>query len=126
MKWSEQMRELISVDENFNQLELDATKKILTLNGEFLINTSTPYGNGTHVVEYSDYKRIIKKYPFFTDKKFLLGCIFKINRNGGYPEFSNTSVIEEYDNKIEIQATGTDEEAAIAGIEKVMKDSKLI
>ena len=29
-------------------------------------------------------------------------------------------------NKVEIQATGTDEEAAIAGIEKVMKDSKLI
>ena len=102
MKWSEQMRELISVDENFNQLELDADKHILTLNGEFLVNT-THYGDGTHVVEYSDYKRIIKKYPFFNDKKFLLGCIFKTGE-GDFTFFSNTSVIHEYIDKIVISA----------------------
>lgn len=103
MKWSEQMRELISVDENFNQLELDADKKILKLNGEFLVNTIN-YGDGTHVVNYSDYKRIIKKYPFFKDKKFLLGCIFKAKRGGEYTHYSNTSVIQEYYNRIEISA----------------------
>ena len=104
MKWSEQMRELISVDENFNQLELDADKKILKLNGEFLVNVNTPYNNGTHVVEYSDYKKIIKKYPFFNDKKFLLGCIFKAKRGGEYTHYTNTSTIQEYDNKIEVSA----------------------
>ena len=103
MKWSEQMRELISVDENFNQLELDADKKILTLNGDFLVNTIN-YGDGTHVVEYSDYKRIIKKYPFFKDKKFLLSCIFKVRRGGNFTHFSNTSIIKEYYNRIEILA----------------------
>ena len=104
MKWSEQMRELISVDENFNQLVLDADKKILTLNGEFLVNTKTPYNNGTHVIEYSDYKKIIKKYPFFKDKKFLLGCIFKVKGAGEFTDFSNTCVIQEYFNKIELLA----------------------
>ena len=104
MKWSEQMRELISVDENFNQLELDVDKKILTLNGEFLVKTNNPYGNGTYVIEYSDYKRIIKKYPFFEDKKFLLGCIFKARGDGNFTRFSNTSVLQEYYNKIIINA----------------------
>ena len=103
MKWSEQMRELISVDENFNQLELDADKKILKLNGAFLVNTIN-YGNGTHVIDYSDYKRIIKKYPFFKDKKFLLGCIFKTKRGREYTHYTNTSVIREYYNRIEISA----------------------
>ena len=103
MKWSEQMRELISVDENFNQLVLDADKKILLLNGEFLVNTINN-GDGTHVIESSDYKRIIKKYPFFEDKKFLLSCIFKARRGGEFTHYTNTSTIQEYDNRIEISA----------------------
>ena len=103
MKWSEQMRELLSVDENFNQLELDMDKKILKLNGTFLVNV-TGYSDGTHVVEYPDYKRIIKKYPFFKDKKFLLGCIFKSGEDTDCVCFSNTSVIQEYRDKFLIIA----------------------
>lgn len=105
MKWSEQMRVLQSEDEHYNQLELDTDKHILTLNGEFLVNT-THYNDGTHVVERSDYKRIIKKYPFFNDKKLLLGCIFKAGTEGFTDsiDFSKTSAIKVYTNKIIINA----------------------
>ena len=93
MKWSEQMRELISVDENFNQLVFNVNTKELFINGKFIAKTltypSTDVGPGgvypvpgvgtsaAYVVEYEDYKKIIKKYPSFTDVKFLLNCIIK-------------------------------------------------
>lgn len=102
MKWSEQMRELLSVDENFNQLELDMYKQIITINGEFL---TQPYDKQSHgessnpeyVIPYSEYERIIEKYPFFTDVKFLLNCIFK---SGIY--VTKTERIEKYSKRIEI------------------------
>ena len=82
MKWSEQMRELFSVDENFNQLKMDLGREELFINEEFIAKPVKGYipnvaGSATFVVSYEDYNKIIKKYPFFTDVKFLLNCIFR-------------------------------------------------
>ena len=77
MKWSEQMRELLSVDENFNQLEFDIVDECLKINREFLANAQLI--NTQYIIDYSDYLKIIEKYPCFTDIKLLLNCIFKDN-----------------------------------------------
>ena len=81
MKWSEQMRELISIDENFNQLKLNTIEEELLINEEFIAKATAGNlpGLGTsvaYIVTYEDYNKIIKKYPFFTDIKFLFNCIF--------------------------------------------------
>ena len=82
MKWSEQMRVLQSEDEHYNQLTLNINEKKLFINEEFIAKTSTGYipnlaTSSAHIVTYDDYHKIIKKYPFFTDIKFLFNCIFK-------------------------------------------------
>ena len=84
MKWSEQMRELISVDENFNHLKLDIVTEELFINEEFIAKPSRGQLPGlatsaTYIVTYENYNKIIKKYPFFTDIKFLFNCIFVNN-----------------------------------------------
>ena len=103
MKWSEQMRELLSVDEHYNQLEFDVDMKSLTINGEFIAKVTikqTPIvgTSTTYAVNYEDYKKIIKKYPFFTDVKFLLNCIFTTNFH-----YTKASEIYYYDDYILIQ-----------------------
>ena len=82
MKWSEQMRELISVDENFNQLKFNINTGQLLINEEVVAETSINAipklaTSSAYVVNYENYNKIIKKYPFFTDVKFLLNCIFE-------------------------------------------------
>ena len=80
MKWSEQMRELLSEDEHYNQLMCDVDTYTLYLNNKSIASLQ-PYsiksGVTIHALLYDDFKEIIKKYPFFTDIKFLLNCIFK-------------------------------------------------
>ena len=103
MKWSEQMRELISVDENFNQLEYDFNEYILSINGEFIAEALPKQVQDsertvTYIVQYKDYNKIIKKYPFFTDAKFLLNCIF----TGGI-HYTKAIEIKYGEDRIEIQ-----------------------
>ena len=105
MKWSEQMRELLSVDENFNQLEFDINTRNLTINGEFItkaVINQVPVEStsGSYAVNYEDYKKIIKKYPFFTDVKFLLHCVFKY-KEGDYEVLEKTKQV--YINETEIK-----------------------
>ena len=103
MKLSEQMRELLSVDENFNQLKLDMFEEELLINEEFIADADKGPLPGlatssAYIVTYEDYNKIIKKYPFFTDIKFLFNCIF-VN------DYIYTSVSEiyRYDGYIAIQ-----------------------
>ena len=103
MKWSEQMRELISVDENFNQLKFNFNTQELLINEEVVAKTSINVipdlaTSSSYVVNYEDYNKIIKKYPFFKDVKFLLNCIFE-----GAIHFTKVSEIYYYDDYIVIQ-----------------------
>ena len=103
MKWSEQMRVLLSEDEHYNQLKLDIEAENLFINEEFVAEAlRTAVSNlGTSsafVVKAEDYNKIIKKYPFFTDIKFLLNCIFKESMH-----FTKVSQIFYYDDYIVIQ-----------------------
>ena len=83
MKWSEQMCALDSVDEHYNQLLYDLDKNKLYINGE-MIAKSDSFSEGRELtIQYDKYKEIIKKYPFFTDIKFLLNCIFMWNSGNG-------------------------------------------
>ena len=80
MKWSEQMRELLSEDEHYNQLVYDVDASTLYINDKsiaFLEEYSLPQNMRIKALLYDEFKEIIKKYPFFTDIKFLLNCIFK-------------------------------------------------
>ena len=95
MKWSEQMRELQSVDENYNQLVYDVDNNKLYINGKFI----TDIDSGT--VSYNLAKEIKKKYPFFTDENFLLHCVFKA-KDGNNTVLDKTSYIIVHDNIIEI------------------------
>ena len=111
MKWSEQMRELISVDENFNQLQYDINTQILTINGEFIAKAvfkPVTETTSTYVVNYEDYNKIIKKYPFFTDLKFLLNCIFKTDFY-----FSKAGELYYYENYILIQNSKSEDSVVI-------------
>ena len=97
MKWSEQMRELLSVDENFNQLEFDIDTHNITINGEFIAKAvinqvPSETTSVSCAVNYKDYKKIIKKYPFFTDENFLLHCVFKYEE-GGYKVLEKTKYV---------------------------------
>ena len=103
MKWSEQMRVLQSEDEHYNQLKFNVDTNELLINGEIIAETvidavSGIGTSGAHVVSYEDYNKIIKKYPFFTDVKFLLNCIF----NSGF-YFTKAREIYYYDDYIVIQ-----------------------
>ena len=82
MKWSEQMRVLLSEDEHYNQLVYDANENVLYLNNKKLIADLKPNilengGDSVLCLFYDDAIEIMKKYPFFTDIKFLLNCIFR-------------------------------------------------
>ena len=82
MKWSEQMRVLNSEDEHYNQLKFNVDTKELLINEEVIakpVITQLPIiaTSVLYRVSYEDYIKIRKKYPFFTDVKFLLNCIFK-------------------------------------------------
>ena len=103
MKWSEQMRVLQSEDEHYNQLKLNVDTYELIINEEVIAKALNKPVSGVgrstaSVVSYEDYNKIIKKYPFFTDVKFLLNCIF----NSGF-SFTKASEIYYYDDYIVIQ-----------------------
>ena len=80
MKWSEQMRVLQSEDEHYNQLVYDKDTFTLYINDKAIAHLEEYSLQGNIRIKallYNDFKEIIKKYPFFTDIKFLLNCIFK-------------------------------------------------
>lgn len=79
MKWSEQMRELLSEDEHYNQLMYDTDTFTLYINNKSIADLQeyTLEQIPIHALLYDDFKKIIKKYPFFTDIKFLINCIIK-------------------------------------------------
>ena len=89
MKWSEQMRVLHSEDEHYNQLMYDTDESALYLNNKKLIdnlqlNIIENGGVPINCLFYDDAIEIIKKYPFFTDIKFLLNCIFRERISSGF------------------------------------------
>ena len=96
MKWSEQMRELLSEDEHYNQLVLDTDARELFINDKLVavLNDIDDVGS---TMEYYQFKEIIKKYPFFDDIKFLFNCIFKFDR-GNFIYYTKTNNIVK-DNK---------------------------
>ena len=72
MKWSEQMRVLLSEDEHYNQLVYDVNENALYINDELIATLDEQkclYPN-----KFLDLK---KKYPYIDDKNFLLNCLFK-------------------------------------------------
>ena len=78
MKWSEQMRVLQSEDEHYNQLVFYVSEGLLYINDVIVADVQNS------ILSYNDYKDIIKKYPFFSDKNFLLNCLFKSKTDNGY------------------------------------------
>lgn len=106
MKWSEQMRVLNSEDEHYNQLMFDITEKALFINGKKICNCDYEDAESNeqtmlYTVHYYDSNEFLKKYPFFTDEKFLLNCIF-INNLGDEKIFTRAIQITYFDNFIEI------------------------
>ena len=97
MKWSEQMRVLLSEDEHYNQLMYDVNENILYLNNKKLIHDLESYKLADDLTVkallYDDVEKIMKKYPFFTDIKFLLNCIIKekINSEICYAKIDSVS-----------------------------------
>ena len=80
MKWSEQMRVLLSEDEHYNQLVYDTDTFTLYINDKpiaCLEEYSLQENMRIKALLYDGVIEIMKKYPFFTDIKFLLNCIFK-------------------------------------------------
>lgn len=73
MKWSEQMRELLSEDEHYNQLIYDVNENALYIN-EKLIATLEENKS----LDPNKFLDLKKKYPYIDDKNFLLNCLFKI------------------------------------------------
>ena len=106
MKWSEQMRELQSEDEHYNQLIYDMDESKLYLNKK-LIAVLKPHilenGEGQQydikALFYDDTIEIIKKYPFFTDINFLLNCIITVNNTNGIDYSKTLGVIDEITNE---------------------------
>ena len=97
MKWSEQMRELLSEDEHYNQLMYNMTENALYINNKKLIHNLKPYRLADDLTVkallYDDVEKIMKKYPFFTDIKFLLNGIIKqkINSEIYYSKIDSVS-----------------------------------
>ena len=87
MKWSEQMRVLLSEDEHYNQLVYDVNENALYINDELIATLDEQkclYPN-----KFLDLK---KKYPYIDDKNFLLNCLFKLKiGTTGYSAPSGTS-----------------------------------
>ena len=73
MKWSEQMRVLLSEDEHYNQLIYDVEENALYINDKLiaLLDENKSLDQNT----FWDLK---KKYPYIDDKNFLLNCLFKL------------------------------------------------
>ena len=86
MKWSEQMRVLQSEDEHYNQLVFDVIEGMLYINDARVADVQ----NG--ILSYNDYKDLMKKYPFFNDKNFLLHCLFKSKTDNGYSLVKTKSI----------------------------------
>lgn len=97
MKWSEQMRELLSEDEHYNQLVYYSNESELYLNNKIIFGNLQSYslsGIGEiNAMFYDDTIEIMKKYPFFTDIKFLLNCIIKENRENGIAYSKPSNII---------------------------------
>ena len=95
MKWSEQMRVLNSEDEHYNQLIFDIEKSALYINDAFVADVYQS------TLSYVDYEYLIKKYPFFNDKNFLLKCLFKSKTSNGYTLEKTKSVsIKKFNGKL--------------------------
>ena len=94
MKWSEQMRVLNSEDEHYNQLRLDSITGELFINDKLAVVLDA--SDGIRItMEYSKFKKIIKKYPFFDDIKFLLNCIFTYG-NADFICYTKTTEVVKY------------------------------
>ena len=124
MKWSEQMRVLLSEDEHYNQLMYDSNTHTLYINDKsiaYLQDYSLPQNIRIKALFYDDFKEIIKKYPFFTDIKFLLNCIFKNNVVDGITYNKSKGVVyQKYANDtwlIIIEETPAKETMKIIGIQ---------
>ena len=100
MKWSEQMRVLMSEDEHYNQLMYDTDTGKLFINDELVVVLNAGIGN-ERTVEHYKFKEIIKKYPFFDDIKFLLNCIF-VCGNSNFTEYVKPNNVTKYDRYYEI------------------------
>lgn len=95
MKWSEQMRVLNSEDEHYNQLIFDVSEGMLYINDVYVADVQDS------ILSYYNYKDLIKKYPFFNDKNFLLKCLFKSKTNNGYTLEKTKSVsIKQFNGKL--------------------------
>ena len=94
MKWSEQMRVLLSEDEHYNQLMLNMQTGELFINGE-LVEVLNGLEDVVHELEKHKFDKLIKKYPFFDDIKFLLNCIF-IFENENFISYAKTNNVVKY------------------------------
>ena len=87
MKWSEQMRVLISEDEHYNQLVYDVEANSLYINDKLIAILDER--NSLNKNKFLDLK---KKYPYIDDKNFLLNCLFKFEQETtGYVAQGGTS-----------------------------------
>ena len=75
MKWSEQMRVLMSEDEHYNQLIYDINENALYINEKLIATLDED--NSLDQNKFFDLK---KKYPYIDDKNFLLNCLFKLEQ----------------------------------------------
>ena len=101
MKWSEQMRVLQSEDEHYNQLMLDTETGDLFINDEWITWLSD------FEIEKNKLDELIKKYPFFTDLKFLLNCIFKWE-GADFIGYSKSNIFRKYYDRYEIYNSSLD------------------
>lgn len=72
MKWSEQMRELLSEDEHYNQLVYDVEENALYINDKLIALLDE-----NKSLDPNKFLDLKKKYPYIDDKNFLLNCLFK-------------------------------------------------
>ena len=96
MKWSEQMRVLQSEDEHYNQLMYDVDTYTLYINDKSIAcleEYSLQENMRIKALLYDGVIEIMKKYPFFTDIKFLLNCIFKNNVVNGIEHYKAVKVV---------------------------------
>ena len=108
MKWSEQMRVLNSEDEHYNQLVLDTATGRLFINDELIdvLEGGSINGTPSRTLEHYKFKEILKKYPFFTDVKFLLNCVF-VEENARFTHYSRPSNLTKYKSSYEIVSADT-------------------
>ena len=105
MKWSEQMRELQSEDEHYNQLMLDTETCDLFINDEWIAYIYDDVD--IFKIEKNKLDELIKKYPFFTDLKFLLNCIFA-GEGDDFISYSKSNIFRKYNDRYEIYNSSQD------------------